>query len=205
MNSWKFLFKPISLGILFALPIGWMSWHNWLQLGQIDCQLDNDTCPKSLMADLDTLKSTSLFLINEESIPLPPSIQVSSFKKNLPSTLILDLKSQLPGMIIQLDELKSINTNLELSQQTKLIKKTLEENQVKVVNIDHDLNQSTLVINLDNNVRALLPTHTLNQSLSHLILITSNLNFDDIDLKIVEVDLRYKLPVLRTSISNLNQ
>ena len=193
--------KPLSLitGFLLlgslALLTGWYILRsNILLITNIECSILNEKCSTQLTEQINKqLLGKPLFITDFSQVLSIPNVEVTQFSKHVPGKLYLQLETkqtqQGGGSFIQTSTVEDT---------VEFVTKYFADQEIEVTNVQV-FQDENLVVATNGNRQILLSIKNLESDLTKTTLVLQNLDLDSIDLAIIEVDARYKLPVLRTS------
>lgn len=191
--------KKITLAIGCVLLITLLIGSGWLVISSkalaittIECRLGDGNCPPRVAESIEQQLLGKPITITDFATVLSASeYQVIDFKKKLPSHLSVVVEPTDPRQVIG-----NIITS-DHQTVTDSIAETLTAQGVTYTGIEVRNDQELVIIYLPAH-QALLSLRNINQDLTTLLLIQKHLSLAEIDNAIVEIDVRYQMPVLRT-------
>lgn len=192
--------KKLAVVIGFVLLIALIAGIGWLlvttkalAITTVTCKVESTVCPPRVAEYVEQQLLGKPLTITDFSLAMPTSeYQVIDFEKKLPGNLLVLVKPSNPHQVVG---------NVETDDQQALtdsIAETLNAQDIAYSGIEVKTDQAMVVVYLPPG-QALLSLEHLNQDLAKLILVQKHLKLAEIDTAIVEIDLRYQMPVLRTT------
>lgn len=197
-NIFSVLFLIVLIGIIIFLL------NKIFLVKKVTCRQNDQACTQSTLDKIDHFKNKSLFFTNFDD----ELNQFSDYKisKRLPSELIIEL-SNVQSNYFGIDEnnkfviVENDQLSKEINQIANQIHTALNQQEIEFKSIE--LNNDVLIIELDKNLRALIDSIEVESGVTKLKLIQSNLSLKEIDTGIKEIDTRFKMPVLKTKLSDI--
>jgi len=192
----------VSGGIIFFL-------YSYFKITSIVCLQNNQACNGETRAKLDHLLGRSLFFTDfNKTLSQFESYQI---KKRLSGELMVNL-SKTRRSFFRLDENGLIvraneqTLDPEIDKKINLLIKNLgngeiEYGQLKLILDSPTTNEEIFIVELSEDLRALIDANDLEGGTYKLDQILDNLELKEIDLSIKEIDTRFKMPVLKTKYS----
>ncbi len=217
----KILFFPI-LPTLLIFILGLL-----VRIDTIDCRILETNCSPEIYEKLESLKGKSLFLVNFEKTLNEngfnsETILLQDYQKKFPGTVVLrfteeKVSYQLEfedstlfisefGNILQnnqdVQDLPKVNWNSQLSNEVHLeiskILKSLSETDLKIEKITRK-NSKEIIIIIRDHPPIIIDDETIDKKLAILDTLLKSREIEEYEEPIKEIDLRYNLPVLRTT------
>jgi hypothetical protein len=199
----RFLIQILII-IIMILPVaGWGYHYKWLIINQVECKFQTHDCPEEITSELNNLIGKPLFFTKvSDFLPLQ-TVDLIATSRQLPDKLLVTVNARQAGYFADIGDIVDIDPDLDLDKKEVAIQKILTQNKIPVTATEHSPNQSIIIVTLENDVRILLPLDKVSEKTTAVILILTNLDLASVDKQIVEIDVRYNLPVLRTSYSDI--
>lgn len=199
----KSYFLPTIL-LVFLLITGYYLNKNILVVKKIHCQENEQTCSQATLDKIAHFYNKSIFFTNFDQ----DLEQFSDYylEKRLPNELSVNL-SNVQSQYYGVDENNKfvITKDDQLDKETNLIANNIHNQLQKqeIIFQSIELKNGVLIIELQEGMRALIDSNQITLGVTKLKIIQSNLSLKEIDTGIIEIDARYKMPVLKTKLSDI--
>jgi hypothetical protein len=153
----------------------------------VTCRMQYVTCPKEVLQHTEKLRGTSFFITNVGKMLAQQDLKVVAIHRSFPGNIELTLayaQTKAQPQVSPTDRASSL-----LSQMS------IDHKQV------NQASDSALIVTLPDQRVSLLDPYDLESSVYRLKTILDGVDLATIDTTIKEIDVRFKLPVLRTTIT----
>ncbi|MBU0974693.1 hypothetical protein KKD03_03260 [Patescibacteria group bacterium] len=211
------LFLPITLFLLGFL----------FKINVINCQVSRINCKPELYQKLEVLKGKSLFFVNldrelSKNDICTETILLQNFQKQFPGTILLEFSEEKVVYQLNFEESKlyisefgnilpssqNVNDLPEVSWNSKLSSESHAE-ILKILNSVNDsnliiekitrLSDKEIVIYIKDNPKIIIDEEVIDSKVGILVTLLNSREIKEYEEPIEEIDLRYNLPVLRTT------
>jgi hypothetical protein len=186
------------------------------RVSTIDCQISEKNCSPELYQDLETLKGKSFFFVDLNIDRL------ESYQKKFPGTLILNFNEEKLSYTVKFKEeifyISELGNILENNQDTnnvtevilnKEFNKNVHIKLLKIINITNKDNlrvkkiiwnsDQEIILEINNSPKIILDIEAIDIKTNILEILLNSREIKEYEEPIQEIDLRFNLPVLRTT------
>lgn len=193
----------LSLGSLLTLSLilvlFWVSFGMRIfAIQEVSCTLLEKACTAEVSESIESyLNQQHFFVTDFSSLEKETGYSVVSFSKQIPGKIDLEIKPA--AFALETKQLVQIDDNA-----VDAVAASLSNAQIEYQAIEKVESAQVLVVQLANDRQAILRLTHLEVDTEKLLLVLSNIDFNQVDVAIREVDVRYRLPVLRTETTSFN-
>ncbi|MEN8253421.1 MAG: hypothetical protein ABFQ62_03550 [Patescibacteria group bacterium] len=189
-------------GLLLILPILAIFLTlqtNFFKIKSIKCSVEEETCPDELSKRLKKLENKSIFFTNLELeisqiLSEQTTHSLNSISKEIPDKIALSFKKQVE-INPKFAQLNLEKDEISQKDQQKILSllNSAKDNKIEISKIKVD--KGLFVLEIDNMQVIMKDNSEL--AIKKLAVILEKFNFEEHGTQIAEIDLRFKLPVLR--------
>lgn len=194
-------FLGCGLVIGLIVTLGWLVVRvKAFTVTELTCTEADQPCPAPIADKLQTrLVGQSIFITDFELVLVDSEFRVAHFTKHLPGKLQVVVEQNQLEMVTSS---QTATVDADPVKITATVTKLFADASLPVENIEVKPASDVVIVQLEKE-RALLRASQAELDAHKVILIKKHLRLSEIDTGIVEIDARYQMPVLRTSMSAL--
>ena len=197
-----------------------------LKINVIHCQISNMNCNPELYSKLEVLRGKSLFFVNLDKELSSNGLELKTlflkeYQKKFPNTIILNFNEEKALYQLEVEGNRSIiselGNTLQSNQKNEQLPQVVWNNDdtpdhlkiIKIINsaknnnlkVDKIIweNNKEIIIKINSSPKIIIDTETLNSKIDMLGILLTSREIKDYEETIKEIDLRFNLPVLRTT------
>ncbi|MBP7740798.1 hypothetical protein KA089_01285 [Candidatus Woesebacteria bacterium] len=217
----------IKKNLVFIITILILFYFFSLRISDIECQISNNNCNPEIYQKLESLKGKSIFFINLEKELNQNEIEseailLTDYKKVFPGKLVLKFSQEKVLYLFEFDgnssfisefgnklnndqninNLPIVNWNAPLDNKIHykiaMIINNVDSEKFSISKISRE-NENKTIIEIHNNPKIIIDDNSTTAKLEMIKILLESKEIKEYEQPIKEIDLRFNLPVLRTT------